>query len=106
MIFNVEMLAFGDGEIREVDVPNDRPNGNPDNDLELIFHFGQNDFQNKPHPSVSAGDVIHYKNNKYVVAGIGFKQMSDAEYKGYLNIQRHDRNLLAFLYKKSQTEIA
>lgn len=102
MIFNVEMLAFGDGEIREVDVPNDRLTNDVNQDLEMIFHFGQNDFQNKPHPSVSAGDVIHYKNNKYVVAGIGFKQISDTEYGEYLNIQRHDRNLLAFLYKSEK----
>lgn len=99
MIFNVEMLAFGKpNEIRNVEVPDNLLTDNTENDLELIFHYGQNDFQNKPHPSVSAGDIINYKNQKFVVAGIGFKIMSADEYEQYLSISQRDRHMLAFRY--------
>jgi hypothetical protein len=99
MTFNVEMLAFGKGEIRPVDVPEDQVSNILENDLEIIFRYGQNDFQNLPFPSVSAGDIIHYKEQKYLVAGIGFKKMSEAEYQNYLTMAQRDRSWLAYIYR-------
>lgn len=100
MIFNVEMLAFGrPNEIRDVEVPDNLVTDNTENDLELIFHYGQNDFQNKPHPSVSVGDVINYKNQKFVVTGIGFKPILQEEYNQYLSISPIDRHMLCFHYR-------
>lgn len=98
MIFNVELLAFGNpNEIRNVEVPDNLLTGT-ENDLELIFNYGQNDVQIKNHPSVSAGDIINYNDKKFVVAGIGFKLMSQEEYKQYLAMSQLDRHMLAFHY--------
>jgi hypothetical protein len=75
MIFNVEMLAFGNGEVRPVDVPDEKLTDNVMENLELIFHYGQNDFQPLPFPSVSSGDVIHYNDKTYTVDFVGFSEI-------------------------------
>lgn len=102
MIFNVEMLAFGKGELRPVNVPEDQINGILEDDLEMIFRYGQNDFQNLPFPSVSAGDIIHYKDQKYLVVGVGFKKMEEAEYQNYLTLAQRERSWLAFVYRSEK----
>ena len=85
MIFNVEMLAFGrPGEIREVHVPDSEITEDHFTNLQLVFHYGQNDFQNLPHPSVSVGDVINYNNQKFLVAAIGFKNITGKPYEEHL----------------------
>lgn len=75
MIIEVEMLAFGNGEIREVEVPDGEVTSDVDQMLELVFHYGQNDFQPKNHPSVSVGDVVRLNNERYAVAGLGFRKV-------------------------------
>ncbi|MBS1722497.1 MAG: hypothetical protein JSS66_05760 [Armatimonadetes bacterium] len=45
--------------------------------LNLVFKYGQNEVQNKQHPSVSVGDIIEYRHGAgvptyYVVAPVGF----------------------------------
>lgn len=75
MIVEVEMLAFGNGEIREVEVPDGEVTSDVDQMLELVFHYGQNDFQPKNHPSVSVGDVVRLNNERYAVAGLGFRKV-------------------------------
>ena len=72
MIFNVEMLAFGNGEIRPVEVPDSKLTGGLE-DLDLIFHYGQND---RPFPSVSVSDVIYYKDKTYTVDFVGFSEIA------------------------------
>jgi len=85
MIFNVEMLAFGKpNEVRQVEVPDSQITEDHLSNLELIFHYGQNDFQSQPHPSVSVGDVINYNNQKFLVAAIGFKNMTAERYKNHV----------------------
>jgi hypothetical protein len=92
MDFQVEMLAFGDhDEIRIVSIPEDK-----EQSLENVFYYGQNDFQPKPHPSVSVGDVINYENEKYLVAGIGFKKLNQDEYENYKSLSRRERILTGF----------
>lgn len=99
MNFCVEMLVFGrPNEIRTVDVPDNLLTDNTENDLELVFQYGQNDFQKTNQPSVSIGDVINYKNQKFVVAGIGFKLMSEQEYEQYLTLSQIDRHMLSYRY--------
>ena len=83
--FKVQMLAFGNpGEIRIVDVPENRFIMDDylnniislDECLEIIFRHGQNEFQSKPHPSVSVGDVIEFNNKKYKVENFGFSEVN------------------------------
>lgn len=87
MQFKVHMLAFGNpGEIRIVDVPENRfimedyHNNivSLDECLQIIFRYGQNDFQPKKHPSVSVGDVIEFNNKKYRVDMIGFSEVQES----------------------------
>jgi hypothetical protein len=73
----VELLAFGNGEMRPVEVPDDKITDDPMEVLELVFHYGQNDFQPLPFPSVSAGDVVHYGSKTYMVDFIGFSIADD-----------------------------
>jgi len=85
MKFKVHMLAFCDkGTVREVDVPEEAlPTNQPAHVLttvilELIFHYGQNEFQPKNMPSVSVGDVIQGGSQKpryFEVAMAGFKEI-------------------------------
>lgn len=86
MKFKVEMLAFGEGQIREVTIPEGE-----NATLDTIYYYGQNDFQPLEHPSVSMGDVINFDNKKWLVAGIGFTEMTDDQYTEYLNTDRRDR---------------
>lgn len=92
MIFEVEMLAFGvPGEVRKVNVPDNSLDGT-DSDLETIFYYGQNDVQSLNHPSVSSGDVIRFRNRKIVVQMVGFKDLSEEEYKEYLSMDHMERH--------------
>jgi len=87
MQFKVQMLAFGNpGEIRIVDVPEkkflmeDYPWGlvSLEECLQIIFRYGQNDFQPRKHPSVSVGDVIEFNNKNYRVDMIGFSEVKES----------------------------
>lgn len=99
MIFEVEMLAFGrPGEIRKVDVPDEAClvygwEENPENILESVFYYGQNDFQPQEHPSVSAGDVVRWKDENYLVAGMGFRKLTNEQLETYRSLDQNDRFL-------------
>lgn len=76
----VRQYAFGEGEIRLVDVPKarwDEAKGLTER-LGLVFHYGQNDFQPRnDRYSVSVADVIDLGNDElYVVKGMGFKAIT------------------------------
>ena len=79
----VEMLAFMNGEIREVEVPKTEWDAAEDKTdrLELVFKYGQNDFQPQEMCSVSMGDVIVMGNSRYRVAMFGFEEVSMEEVK-------------------------
>ena len=79
MKINVELLAFGNGQMRPVEVPDDKFTDNLIENLELVFHYGQNDFQNLPFPSVSSGDVIHYEGKTYKVDMVGFHEITEIQ---------------------------
>ena len=77
MKFNVYMLAFMNGEIREVEVPDKECQGSAQSVLERIFYWGQNDFQPvEGRASVSVGDVVDYFGKYFVVAGTGWKEIT------------------------------
>jgi len=81
MKISVEQFKFNKGEIREVEIPNGEIDGNLNHDLDLVFHYGQNDILRVPgKPSVSVGDVIDWYGRKYAVIGIGFEDISGEKY--------------------------
>jgi len=74
--FEVELNAFQDGVIRIVRVPQDQLDGDPMHDLEQIFYWGQNDFQPvKDRCSVSMGDVVRYRDERWLCAMVGFQKV-------------------------------
>ena len=77
MIFEVEMWMFEEGKIREVNVPDHEIANRTHQNLDLVFKYGQNDFQPQKLPSVSTGDVIRYENKRYMVMGTGFKEVTE-----------------------------
>jgi hypothetical protein len=82
MIFEVEMNAFQDGLIREVKVdPQEMAPNDLDQNLEQIFYYGQNDFQPvEGRCSVSVGDVIRFNGSRFLVKGVGFKEVKEDEH--------------------------
>lgn len=91
MIANHELVG-GEAVIREVNVPDEELTENVGLNLELIFKYGQNDFQNVPgRCSVSVGDVIEYNDELIVVCGIGFKKLLPQEYANLIAIPRRER---------------
>jgi len=82
MKFNVHMLAFMNGEIREVEVPAEECGGDVYEVLERIFYWGQNDFQPvKDRASVSVGDVAECFGRYFLVLGAGWKEITEEKFK-------------------------
>jgi len=86
MIIKVHMLAFSDdkGVVREVEIPQeeyDRAKSAKEI-LELVFKYGQNDFQTKSMYSVSVGDVVEIHNHYYMVMSTGFDELTKEEFDG------------------------
>jgi hypothetical protein len=89
MDYRVIMTAFmEDSPVRIVNVPDYENSSELGGLLDEIFHWGQNDFQSRPLPSVSVGDVICLGNtpcqlprpNKYfMVASVGFIELTEEE---------------------------
>lgn len=84
MKFEVEMLAFENGKIREVEIPQDEIktlklsdfDGTTSGLLDAVFLYGQNDFQPLPTCSVSVGDVVRLGNRKFRVDSFGFSEVT------------------------------
>ena len=76
------MLAFSErGTIRAVDIPSryDKITETAQV-LELIFYYGQNDFQKKNFPSVSVGDVAEIDGEYHLCCNIGWERVSKEEF--------------------------
>ena len=72
------MLGFSKkGTIREVDVPDDEVE---DDLLELVYKYGQNDFQPRPIQSVSVGDVVELEDGYHVCCNTGWRLVSKEEF--------------------------
>ena len=85
MIIPVYMLAFNDDKemIRAVEIPDEEykeANGITNQILELVFKYGQNDFQPKQMPSVSVGDVVKFFNQYFMVKEAGYEELSKEEF--------------------------
>jgi hypothetical protein len=104
VIFEVELWAFHRPErdgpevrIRGVTVPDAELSGvSVDAALERVFHYGQNDFQPLPLPSVSVGDVVRYAGSaRYIVMPVGFAEIAPGDPVGssaaYDRVLRRDR---------------
>lgn len=81
MILKAHMLAYRDGAIREIDIPEEEVPPHWDWDkghrlglLGSAFTYGQNDFQPRPMPSLSVGDVVELPDGTlHLVLGVGWK---------------------------------
>jgi hypothetical protein len=94
MKFKVHMLAFMDGKIREVDVPDSQAHDkSPERPelLELVFWHGQNEVQPQELCSVSVGDVIELEGKFHMVVSLGFWAMSQEEFDAYKAMDRTSR---------------
>lgn len=78
--FKVEQFSFNKGKFRFVEVPVEELTKNRMENLELIYKYGQNDFQPQNSPSVSSGDVVHYSGERYIVANMGFSKLKNETY--------------------------
>lgn len=78
MKVSVHMLAFCNGEIREVNVPDDELAS-----LGNIFYWGQNDCQPQNLPSVSMGDVIELNGEYHRIEATCFQLLSKKEFDAY-----------------------
>ncbi len=90
MEIRVHMLAYCEpGTVRLVQIPDDTPGSSL---LGLTYQHGQNDFQPRPCPSVSVGDVIELPDGTlHLVAPVGFKQLTADELAEYAKLPRRDR---------------
>lgn len=92
MKVKVNMLAFTDGKIRIVDIPD---NFGQDF-LGTVFHHGQNEVQSQEIPSVSMGDVIEHDGKFWLVAGIGFRPLTTQEFVEHQKKDKIQRILDSF----------
>lgn len=80
MVFKVEMGSLPAwGLTRSVNVPDNQLDGVVLHDLSLIWSYGQNEMQNQNERSVSVGDVINYKGERYLIEAIGFSKLTGVE---------------------------
>ena len=93
----VEQLAFGEGEIREVNLPDDCDTSSILSILRWTFHWGQNDFQNvSDRYSVSMGDVVWLQEDKYLIKGTGWSKLDAQEYADYKALPQEQRSSYSF----------
>lgn len=98
MIVRVLQYAFGEGEVREVQLP-ENPQGVASDTaaavLEEVFYWGQNDHQNvADRYSVSMGDVAELWGKHYLCCSVGWKELSESGYEAYKKLSREGRLLL------------
>lgn len=90
MIIEVEQWAFGNGEIRQVNLPDDtvEPDAGheheKDNFLDTVFYFGQKPNEQGRY-SVSVGDIIRLNNEKHLICALGFRQLTEQQYKNFIS---------------------
>jgi hypothetical protein len=71
---------FAGGQIRSVQVPrNEIGNSSYIEDLNAIWKYGQNEVQPKTKPSVSMGDVIRFRGERYLILACGYRRLKEGE---------------------------
>jgi hypothetical protein len=93
--YQVRMTAYDSPRIRTVHIPDDELTGATEHDLELIFRYGQNDFQPQNCYSVSVGDVVELGDQLYMVKAMGYKLITQEEYDEYLALDERKRWFIA-----------
>jgi hypothetical protein len=98
MQVKVHMTAFGrPGEVRLVEVPDSCRTAGDGELLGAVYHYGQNDFQPQPHPSLSVGDVIELPDGRlFVVRAVGFAPMTTEEFQAFAALPSADRALWGY----------
>ncbi len=78
MKVNVVSKYKGKG-FRTVEIPEDEVNEETtlEETLDLVYRYGQNEFQPRDYPSVSSGDVIVVNQEFYIVESFGFKKIPE-----------------------------
>ena len=90
--FKCHYTAFSREEsssIHEIAVPENELTGNIEEDLDLIFHYGQNEFKIKNKNkirSLTAGDLIEFQGFIYLINDIGFVKEGEKVEKGVASI--------------------
>jgi len=80
-------------KIREVAIPNEDYNGDPEHDLPLVFIWGQNEqLPLVDRCSVSCGDVAEYGNKLWLCCSSGWKEITEEQ---YLELKRYDQHGLS-----------
>ena len=93
----VRMFAYHNDTMppyRVVELPKEKYNrDNPEQTLEAVFHYGQNDFQSLERCcSVSMGDVIYLTpTDPWMVKAMGFRRVSHQEVQEIERIPRDER---------------
>jgi hypothetical protein len=79
MIVEVEMWAFAQGKIRQVEVPDEEMALSKDVHarLEQVWYYGQNDIQPQQIPSVSMGDIVRLDGKRWIAVMIGFEEIPE-----------------------------
>lgn len=97
------LLAFTDEPIeRCIEIP-DEQTRTVNEILNLAYNYGQNDIRPRDNCfSVSAGDVILYQNQHYLVLKYGFCELQVNDYEEYKNAGREIRRQLLFSYQLSK----
>jgi hypothetical protein len=82
---NVHLIVWGNGAVRQVDIPDEELAvlNTPGEALEKIFYYGQNDFQPQNLPSVSTGDVAEWDGKLFKCLPVGWKEISREEFDVY-----------------------
>ena len=62
--------------------------------LELVFRYGQNEFQPSDQPSVTSGDVVLMDNKFFIMENFGFKEI---DFKVYISLRE--------LYEKMEDNV-
>ena len=103
MEIDVQLLAFMDGDVRTVTIPDDEwraacetdaanRSGLPDAALEKVFYYGQNDIQPiQARASVSVGDVAIVDGKCFRVDSFGFSAMTVQQLEAYVQTPQRDR---------------
>lgn len=93
MLANEERTQRGlSVKIREVAIPEGEYQGKAAHDLELVFHWGQNEFQPMERCSVSCGDVAEYGNKLWLCCLAGWQEITEEQ---YLELKRYDQSGLS-----------
>ena len=91
----VELLAFDSHErtrLVDIDVEDFESLQTVEDVLNVVYKLGQNDYQSRPMPSVSAGDVIKYQKKMYLVCNIGFTEVDQEFMSEYKKLPQRDRS--------------